>query len=78
MIFNTSTVNFALMPTEKLTHLIFTLLIFDALQDVVDNATPGGVVKESVFVVDNETAVKQTSYRQCVWMWPIQWSSTRP
>lgn len=66
------------MATETLTHLIFTLLIFDTLQDVVDNATSGGVVKESVFVVDNETAVKQTSYCQYVWMWPIQRNSTRP
>lgn len=54
------------MPRGKLTHFIFTLLIFDPLQDVVDNATSGGVVEKSVFVVDDETAVKHTSYDKSI------------
>lgn len=43
---------------KTLTHFIFTLLIFDPLEDVVDDATSGGVVEKSLFVVDDETAVK--------------------
>lgn len=49
---------------EKLTHLIFTLLIFDPLKNVVDDATSGGVVEESVFVVDNEAVSKKTEVKQ--------------
>lgn len=56
---------------EKLTHLIFTLLIFDPLEDVVDNATSGGVVEKSVFVVDDETAEKQTNDEKSVWMFAM-------
>ncbi len=55
---NISTVDIFIMPREKLTHLIFTLLIFDPLEDVVDDATSSGIVEKSVFVVDDETAVK--------------------
>ncbi len=56
-----STVKFVMMMRGTLTHLIFTLLIFDPLEDVVDDATSGGVVKKRVSVVDDETAVKQTN-----------------
>lgn len=44
------------MPEEKLTHAGFTLLIFDPLQDMVDDPASGGVVEKSVFVVDDEAA----------------------
>lgn len=53
-------------PEEKLTHLVFTLLVFDPLEDVVDDAAPGGVVEKSVFVVDDETAVKRAGYYKSV------------
>lgn len=45
---------------QNLTHLSFPLLIFDPLQDVVNDATSGGVVEKCIFVVDDETGVKQT------------------
>ena len=32
----------------------------------MDDATSGGVVEKSVFVVDDETAVKRTSYYKSV------------
>lgn len=50
---------------KKLTHLIFPFLISDSLEDVMDDATSGGVAEKSVFVVDDETAVKQASYYKC-------------
>lgn len=34
----------------------------------MDDATSGGIVEESVFVMDDETAVKQTSYYKSVGM----------
>lgn len=58
--------SFAVTPREKLTNLTFTLLIFDPLEDVVDDTTSGGVVKKSVLVVDDETAVKRASYHKSV------------
>lgn len=45
---------------QNLTHLSFPLLIFDPLEDVVNDATSGGVVEKCIFVVDDETGVKQT------------------
>lgn len=48
----------ALGENPPLTHFIFPFLIFDPLEDVVDDATSGGIVEKSVFVVDDETAVK--------------------
>lgn len=45
---------------QNLTHLSFSLLIFDPLEDVVNDATSGGVVEKCIFVVDDETGVKQT------------------
>lgn len=42
---------------------IFTLLIFDPLKDVVDDATSGSIVEESVFVVDNETVSNKTQVK---------------
>lgn len=44
---------------RKLTHLIFPFLVPDPLEDVMDDATSGGVAEKSVFVVDDETAVKR-------------------
>lgn len=40
---------------DNLTHFVFALLIFDPLQDMMDDATPGSVVEERVFVVNGET-----------------------
>lgn len=47
---------------SKLTHLIFPFLISDPLEDVMHDPTSGGIAEKSVFVVDDETAVKQASY----------------
>lgn len=52
---------FFIVPKGKLTHLIFTFFIFDPLEDVVDDATSGGVAEKSVSVVDDETAEKCSS-----------------
>lgn len=49
---------------KKLTHLVFTLFIFDPLKDVVDDATSGSVVEKSVFVVDNKTVINKTEVNQ--------------
>lgn len=44
---------------KTLTHFIFTLFIFDPLKDVVDDATSGRVVEESLFVVDDKTVTNK-------------------